>query len=1116
MYRVAAMLIACFVTADLSVANEPVVDSRLVLWLDAQDVTGSGGDGSVVADGASLARWADKSAHGNHTVQPVAEQRPGYVKRDADVPFDRVRFATPRQQHLQIEARSCLDIERLTGFVVARVNASPHAMWLFGKNRFDGPWTGYGIAVAGGSSFPWPHLGVGGAGAAQNGYVQLDASIRDRFALVEISCDGQRMRCAVNGCRTVQEVAGPLRANKRNLLIGASPQNLPATQFLDGEIAELLVYDRVLNPDEQKRTQQYLATKYAIELRDEDAPKPRKPKPKKIVQRRHMPVIVENPVTPKTSTRTPDAADAALCRDWLFQADNRPTLARARQEIQWARQLAQRLAEGQLRTPLPLRGEVGRGVKALEKDPHPSPLPEGEGTLKTLSAELAELEALERQLAVAAPEDARTLYLTVRRVKRRIALANPAIDFSQLLLIDQPYPGGGREWRHEAIHRMGHRAVPGGRLLVLDGLHPGGRVRQLFPPKPGSFWRPELSFDGKRVLFCFKPHDEKSFHLYETSLDGSGLWQLTDSEYDDIDPIYLPDGHIMFTTTRGNTYVRCGPYIYSYVLARCDADGKNVYLVSTNSEPDFVPALLDDGRVVYSRWEYSDKDQNRVQSLWTTNQDGTGTAVLWGNQSIWPDHLAEPRSIPGSGRVMFTGVGHHNWFIGSIGIIDPRKGSNYPHGLTRVTWDLPWAEVGSPSGDICESPQYHASGRYSGYLGAYPISAEDFLVSAKGLDDKFRAYLMDVHGNRELIYEGVYNAWYAIPIRPRPVPPSQRDLVDWPGTGENRVAKKPGAFYTADVYQGVPDLPRGSVKFLRVFQQDAKTYSTWEKQFVFSGPAVSAVQTEAVKRIVSVVPVEEDGSAYFEAPAGESLFFQLLDEQYRALHTMRSFSGVMPGERRACVGCHEMHSTAPPGNLALAQQRPPTGLTPPPWGTESVGYERFVQPVLAQYCGECHLGDGKARKDFDLTVRSATGKFQGHFTEPYLTLIGPAAWPEAIPNTGQLGYGLAGAFPVYGLKSSETYPNDPATDAKTAIWRTMRPMQYLSLRSQLIEMASSGKHYDVKADPLSLRRLIAWVDANCPYVGEEELRSMDDPEFPGIDELPIRPRVKTAPVISRP
>jgi len=774
--------------------------------------------------------------------------------------------------------------------------------------------------------------------------------------------------------------------------------------------------------------------------------------------------------------------------DWLFQADDNPTVARAQQEITWARELAQRL-------------------KLNPKSPD-------------LSAELAELDVLVTQLAGPEAKDddreaARAMYLAVRRVKRRIAFKNPLVDFEQVLYIDQPYPRGS-EWQHQAIHRMGIMAVPGGRLLVLDGLHPGGRVRQLFPPKPGSFWRPELSFDGERVLFCFKPHDEKSFHLYEINLDGTGLRQLTDSDYDDIDPIYLPDGHIMFTTTRGNTYVRCGPYIYSYVLARCDADGRNVYLISTNSEPDFVPALLADGRVVYSRWEYSDKDQNRVQSLWTTNQDGTGTTVLWGNQSIWPDHLAEPRPIPGSGRVMFTGVGHHNWFNGSIGIVDPRQGSNFPHGLTRVTWDLPWGEVGSPPGDRCESPKYHASGRFSAYLGAYPLSEEDFLVSAKGRHGKFRIYLMDVHGNRELIYEGTHNAWYAIPVKPRPCPPRQADRVAWPGTGKDRQPKKPGVFYSADVYQGVPDLPRGSVKYLRVFQQDAKTYSTWNKTFVFSGPAVSAVQTEAVKRIVSVVPVEADGSVYFKAPAGESLFFQLLDDRYRALHTMRSFAGVLPGERRGCVGCHEMHSTAPPSRFGLAQQRPPTELIPPPWGTESIGYQRFVQGVLDRYCGECHQGDGKARKDFDLTVRPAPGAFKGHFKEPYLTLIGPAAWPVPVPDKGQPGYGIAGAFPVYGLQPSETYPNDPATDARSTIWRTMRPMQYLSFRSRLIELASSGKHYKAKVDPTSLRRLIAWVDANCPYVGEEELRAMDDPQFPGIEQLPIRPRVKTAPVIDRP
>ncbi len=773
--------------------------------------------------------------------------------------------------------------------------------------------------------------------------------------------------------------------------------------------------------------------------------------------------------------------------DWLFQADDNPTAAHALQEITWARELAQR----------------------LKINPE---LPELSAELDALEERLSGHEAKD-----GGPRATRERYLAVRRVKHRIMMSNPAVDFTQLLLIDQPYPNrGGPEWRHEAIHRLGHRAVPGGRLLVLDGLHPDDQVRQLFPPKPGSFWRPELSFDGKRVLFCFKPHDDKSFHLYEINLDGGGFRQLTDTDYDDIDPIYLPDGHIMFTTTRGNTYVRCGPYIYSYVLARCDADGRNVYLVSTNSEPDFVPSLLQDGRVAYSRWEYSDKDQNRVQSLWTTNQDGTGTAVLWGNQSIWPDHLAEPRPIPGSGRVMFTGVGHHNWFNGSVGIVDPRQGTNFPRGLIRVTWDLPWGEVGRSPADRCESPHYHASGRYTGYLGAYPISEEDFLVSAKGKDDKFRVYLMDVHGNRELIYEGMHNAWYAIPVKPRPSPPHRPDLVDWPGTGKDRKPKRPGVFYNADVYQGVPELLRGRVKYLRVFQQDAKTYSTWKKTFAFSGPPVSAVQTEAVKRIVSVVPVEVDGSAYFEAPAGESLYFQLLDEHYRALHTMRSFSGVLPGERRSCIGCHQMHSAAPPVESGIALRRPPTAVTPPPWGTESIGYERFVQPVLDRYCGECHQNDGAALKDCDLTLRAATGVFADHFKEPYLTLIGPAAWPTPVPNAGQGGFGLAGAFPVYGLKSDETYPNHPATDASSAIQRTMRPMRYLSYRSPLIELAGSGEHYESKVDPISLRRLNAWVDANCPYLGLEEILAMADPEFAGIEQLPIRPRIKSAPVVQRP
>ncbi|MBI2929894.1 MAG: hypothetical protein HYY24_29905 [Verrucomicrobia bacterium] len=859
----------------------------------------------------------------------------------------------------------------------------------------------------------------------------------------------------------------------------------------------------------------------------------------------YLPYVIEKTTTPETRTLTPDEATDALHRDWLFQAMKRPLSERARAEIGWARALAARLTND-ARTPSLARelaelDELEKRLDALTRVRPRSAGPESRSGNEPDSAETnlgttistrrapsplngeragvrgeanrkrdhspsfpiaSQKSQIDPDLAASPATD---LYFSVRAVKRRIAFKNPLLDFTQLLFIDQPMPRGRVNPEHEAIHRMGITATPGGRLLVLDGLHPGGKVRQLAPDKPGSFWRPDLSFDGQRVLFCFKPHDEKSFHLYEMNLDGTGLRQLTSSDYDDVDPIYLPDGHILFTTTRGNSHVRCGPFIYSYILARCDADGRNVYLISCNGEPDFVPALLNDGRVIYSRWEYSDKALWRVQSLWTTRQDGTGTAVFWGNQSVWPDHLAEPRPIPGSRRVMFAGVGHHDWFSGSIGIVDPDKGLNFPHGLTKVTRELRWPECSLPPVDPGESEAYHAAGNFTGYKTPFPLSEKDFLVSARGEENKFRLYLMDVEGNRELIYEGAHNVWHALPVKARTPPPRHSDLVAWPGTGKDRRPSKPGVFFCNDVYEGVPDLPRGSVKFLRVFQLDYKTYTTWKKTYRHSGPAVSIVQEEGVKRILSEVPVESDGSAYFKVPPGRALFFQLLDEHRRCLQIMRSFAGLMPGEVRGCVGCHESHSAAPARNTGLASRRAPTELTPPPWGEESISYERFVQPVLDRYCGKCHQGDGdaEARKQLDLTLRPGVDVFK----EPYLTLVGPAGWGNPFAKKNQPGCGIAGAIPV---ESMDPTMNNPAALA------TLRPKQFLSPASRLIELSMSGRHYDVKVDELSLRRLIAWVDACAPFMGEEEIRALDDPDFEGIAMLPIRPRVKTAPVVERP
>jgi len=779
------------------------------------------------------------------------------------------------------------------------------------------------------------------------------------------------------------------------------------------------------------------------------------------------------PQTPVTRSLTAAEARQVLERDWLYQADNHPSPERIRDEVRWAGELAARI---KLRYP-------DRADFTLEL------------------AALADLAREAQRLTVPSPE----LYFRAREIKRRVQFKNPVIDFDQVVFVDMPFPQGS-EWRHETRHRLGYMAVPGGRLLVLEGLGPGGKLRQLMPQAPlhGSFWRPDVSYDGRKIVFCFKPHNEKSFHLYEIDADGAGLVQLTDGPFDDFDPIYLPDEkHLVFSTTRGNTYVRCMPPTSSFVLARCERDGGQMYFISANNEPDYLPSVLDDGRIIYTRWEYTDKPLWRAEKLWTVHPDGTQVLMLWGNQSVWPDLTKDARGIPGSRRIMFTGSAHHDWFAGSVGIIDPDKGFNFPHGLAKVTADVAWPECGNGPVDPVESPRYHASGKYRAYTSPYPLGDQDFLVSAER-DGKFALYLMDVEGNRELVYEGAQQIFHALPLKPRARPHVIPDQVDWTRTAE-RQAPKPGVIFSGDVYEGAPAELRGKARFLRVFSIDNKTYTYWYKRpYISTGPVVSAVQSEGVKRLLGTVPIEADGSVAFKAPAGVTMHFQLLDEQQRALQTMRSFVNVMPGEYRGCLGCHESHSRAPETHgSALALQRPPREITPPPWPDQTVSYPRYVQPVLDRYCGQCHQGEGEGRKALDLTERPSAPVF----TEPYLTLIGRPSWgsPYQPPAKAPPGFGIAGCLLV------EAYGTvDPLA------YVTPAPMSSLSYRSKLIELVSSGAHYKVKVDEISRLRLIAWVDAMCPYMGDEEIRQIPDPVFQGVDWLAVRPKIASAPKIARP
>ena len=802
---------------------------------------------------------------------------------------------------------------------------------------------------------------------------------------------------------------------------------------------------------------------------------------------------------PETRSLSRGEGEELIKNEWLFQAEGKSLKDRSLQEIAWAREMAGRLKKAA--SPPDVSEEL---------------------------ASLAKLEQSVKALPADAEEEEQNLYLQTRQVKRRLMFKDPLVDFSRLVFIDVP-----ERYAHESMHRVYPQAqLNCVRLLVLDGLDPSGRVRKLTDDLgPGWYWRPDISFDGRRVLFCFRPEKDRTFHLYEAGVDGTGLRQLTSGNYDDQDPIYLPDGRIAFVSNRGNSYARCVVGHPSTVLARCDEDGRNIYLTSAGNEPEYTPALMPDGQVLYTRWEYTDKELMRIQSLWRVNPDGTGTTVFWGNQSYWPDLLMEARPIPGSHRVMFAGHGHHQVYWGSIGIVDPRKGLNYPDGLTKVTGDVPWCEVGDGPAERQETAAYHTAGAYRGYKSPYPLSDELFLVSARhaGGNSKFKLFLMDVYGNRELIYEGAFHALYAIPAKPRPAPRAIPDRVEWAGAQKDGRKIEPGTFYSADVYQGAPEILRGKAKYLRVIAQDYNTMTLGKKiqdttyttpaTHMHVGPVVSVVVNDAVKFVLGTVPIEKDGSFYFEAPPCTTLHFQLLDENHRCLHTMRSFTSVMPGEHRGCVGCHEGQNAAPTRQKTIAMTKAPARIKPYAIGARySLGYERDIQPILDRHCGQCHQGDGKGKEKLDLTLRPSLDG--GVFPEPYLTLtLGKKRQLRDFPANCEGG--------IAGTILAEAQPWTPET------YKTFPPLIAMSYASKLVEIAASGKHHRVKVKDMDLTKLILWVDTLCAYRGERELRAMADPDpenpifkrsdYPPSDptikdvyaESPYRPRMRTAPLVNR-
>jgi hypothetical protein len=490
-----------------------------------------------------------------------------------------------------------------------------------------------------------------------------------------------------------------------------------------------------------------------------------------------------------------------------------------------------------------------------------------------------------------------------------------------------------------------------------------GRVRELAPQLAGGvFDRYDLSFDARRVVFGYRRPKAEGFRLWEIGIDGRGLRQVTqppadedrriarygqtstgDGFYDlkgyrfwtdDLHPCYLPDGGLCFATTRCEHGVLCTPnhYLACTNLFRVDAGGGGLRPISHGALSEFTPTMMEDGRILYNRWEYVYKGIAAVQPLWVMRPDGSGSEEFYGDNIGRPGVFWQARQVPGRPRLaVCIGCGHEPLGVGSVLLLNLDKDKRTPEPMTSLTPDV---KIEGLRGIYhLRHGQWREDIYGPLYADPYPLSDKFFLVSCNP-DQRYNhrsaygIYLLDVYGNRVPLYhDPEISSWEPMPLRPRTRPPAL------PPAGPETPQSDAGArLFVSDVYRGLEGVKPGTVKYLRVMEQVPKPWAAevdplrGEDRSAdgFGGHLAISWNTHIwVAVLHGVVPVHDDGSAYFAVPAGRNLFLQALDRDFMEVQRMRTFVTLQPGETRSCIGCHEHRTQAPVSRVAAAFGRLP-------------------------------------------------------------------------------------------------------------------------------------------------------------------------------------------------
>ncbi|MCP4379466.1 MAG: hypothetical protein GY794_25255, partial [bacterium] len=567
---------------------------------------------------------------------------------------------------------------------------------------------------------------------------------------------------------------------------------------------------------------------------------------------------------------------------------------------------------------------------------------------------------------------------------------------------------------HVYTEYLNSRWMPGGGLCVLD--LKTSTVRNLVPKfSAGVVNRFDISYDGTKILFDYKKAPREGYRIYEVGANGKGLRQVTFPEKneaelvrkygsksyhhgtDDMHPCYLPDGGIVFVTTRCQYGILCNsPDQYTTKnLYRMDANGGNMKPLSNSPVSEASPAMLPDGRIMYHRWEYVDKAAGNLKCIWSMNPDGTASAEIYGNAITFPETMIYPRPIPGAkGKIVFLGASHYpNNAMGTVVVVDTSKDIRSVDTMQFVTDDIRALAHGG----------FHfrnAAGKWAldktGTKGRlfkdpYPLSEDLYIATrkVKGLkwDDPkgYDLVLLNRKGAETPLYDDKkISCWHPYPLRARTKPPVVASSTN------PKLAKRGLALcMVTDMYEGMENVKRGTIKYIRVLEEAPRPWAVrkrWKGDT--DGMAHSAIGHGflGLKVQYGVVPVEADGSAHFTVPAGRNIYFQALDANYLAVQTERTYVQYMPGETRACIGCHETpNRTSPPKSGVLAaMKRPPSVIGAQAGETVAAklfDYERQIQPIWDKHCLKCHSGD-KPKGGLDLT-----GEPRGVYSVSYYNLI---------------------------------------------------------------------------------------------------------------------------------